>query len=128
MKRIVLDTNIAIALLNADSDVPLNLEKYEVFYLPIIVCGELLFGASNSKKSKQNFKKIMRFIKTCKVLNSNLLVAEEYASIRQQLKDNGTPIPENDIWIATISKVNNFPLATRDKHFEHIENLKLLKL
>ncbi|MGB1206260.1 MAG: type II toxin-antitoxin system VapC family toxin [Chitinophagales bacterium] len=128
MKRIALDTNIAIELLNKNKNTIKQLEKFDIFYLPITVCGELLFGALNSKRKNSNEKKVRVFIKSCKILNSNTLIAEEYATIRYELRQKGNPIPENDIWIAAICKVNNLSLATRDKHFKNIDGLKIVKL
>jgi len=126
MKRIALDTNIAVEILNGNQDTIERLQKFDALYLPITVCGELLFGAKNSKKSKTNEKKLKAFMKSCKTLNSNILIAEEYANIRLELKGKGNPIPENDIWIAAICKVNNIPIATRDKHFKNIDGLKIV--
>jgi len=125
MHQIALDTNIAIDILNGDEGTIRVLSPYEEVYLPFTVCGELLFGAMNSKKSIQNVKKFKAFISNCIVLNSNTLVSEEYATIRLELKKKGQPIPENDIWIAAICRVNDIPLFTRDKHFEHVEGLNL---
>ena len=65
------------------------------------------------------------FISNCTILNINSAIAEKYASIRKGLKDKGTPIPENDIWIAATCIVYEIPLATNDKHFSNIEGLKL---
>jgi len=127
MKQLILDTNICIELLNGNEQTIKKLSKYSVICVPIIVCGELLFGAKNSKRSKANEKKFKIFIDSCVVLNTNSLVAKEYASIRKYLKDNGTPIPENDIWIAAICKVNDIPLATKDKHFKNITGISLAK-
>ena len=128
MKRIALDTNIAVDILNGKDEIIEKLLKYDTFYLPITVCGELLFGALNSNKKRRNEKKFKAFIKTCKILNSNILISEEYASIRLELKKKGTPIPENDIWIAAICKVNKIPLITRDSHFKNISSIKLVKI
>lgn len=97
MKRVALDTNIAVELLNGNTNTLAKLEKFDIFYLPFTVCGELLFGAINSKKKKSNEKKFKAFIKSCKVLNSNILISEEYSKIRLELKEKGNPIPENDI-------------------------------
>jgi len=127
MKQLILDTNICIELLNGNEHTIKKLSKYSVICVPIIVCGELLFGAKNSKRSKSNEKKFKTFIDSCVVLNTNSLVAKEYATIRKYLKDNGTPIPENDIWIAAICKVNDIPLATKDKHFKNILGISLAK-
>ena len=128
MKLIVIDTSIAIEILNNQEATIRKISKYDVLCLPVIVCGELLYGAKNSSKKKENEKKFNDFIQSCVILNTNSLVAEEYAQIRKTLKDQGKPIPENDIWIAAISRVNEIPLATRDKHFKNITNLKIVKV
>ena len=127
MKKIALDTNVAIDILNGKGAVISKLKKHTFFYLPIIVCGELFFGAANSTRKTQNQKKLHAFIKSCKVLNINAPIAEAYASIRLELRKKGKPIPENDIWIAAICKINNLPLFTKDRHFEHISGLKIVK-
>ncbi len=128
MKRIIIDTNIAIEVLNGKEETIKKLEKYDVICLPIIVCGELLYGAKNSKKAEQNEKKFKGFIENCVILNTNSLIATEYAQIRKNLKDKGKPIPENDIWIAAICLMNDIPLATRDKHFKNIGKLRLARV
>lgn len=111
---IALDTNIAIDLLNGNEDILLNYEKYTSFYLPVTVCGELLYGALNSNNSKKNLTRYRGFISNCIILNINSAIAVQYATIRKRLKDKGTPIPENDIWIAATCIVFEIPLATND--------------
>ncbi len=126
VKHIAIDTNIAIALLNNQSTIYSVISKYDIIYLPITVCGELLFGAKNSKLSTKNSKRYLEFIESCVLLDSNLVTAENYASIRYKLKEKGKPIPENDIWIAAICMTNKIPLFTLDKHFQYIDNLKII--
>lgn len=125
MKKIALDTNIVIDVLNGRADSIAAIGNYDIYYLPITVVGELLFGAKNSGKKQENLKALYQFIDKCKELTVDKLVAEEYSSIRFQLKKQGTPIPENDIWIAASCKVNHLPLITRDKHFSNIRGLQL---
>jgi tRNA(fMet)-specific endonuclease VapC len=127
MDTIALDTNIAIDLLNGKDNVIQKFEKYPSFNLPVTVCGELLFGALNSDRSKKNILKYRGFISVCVILDINSEVAEQYAAIRKRLKDQGTPIPENDIWIAATCIVNEVRLATNDKHFNNVEGLKLFE-
>ena len=76
----------------------------------------------------ESINPIKKYSKNSLILNTNFLVANEYAAIRKNLKDIGKPIPENDIWIAAICNVNDIKLATRDKHFKNIKNLKLARL
>jgi predicted nucleic acid-binding protein len=52
--------------------------------------------------------------------------SEFYAFILNQLKENGTPIPTNDIWIAASAVENGAAVATRDEHFSKIEGLILI--
>lgn len=128
MKRIVLDTNIVVDLLNGDKELIMRIRQYEMVFLPITVSGELLFGAKNSQKKEENLLKFRQFINSCEELNINNLVAETYSDIRLELKQKGKPIPENDIWIAAICIVNDLPLLTRDGHLKFIDELKLEKL
>jgi len=122
---IALDTNIVVDFLNGNENVTKKVIKYQKIYIPITVLGELLFGVKNSTKKNENLNKLQSFISKCIILNSNSLVADEYSNIRKELKDIGKPIPENDIWIAAICKNNDISIASRDKHFENIKNLKL---
>jgi len=126
MNTIALDTNIAIDILCGKEDVIRKYENYTVLYLPVTVCGELLFGAANSGNSKRNLVKYRGFISGCMVLNINTSIAERYAMIRKKLKDKGTPVPENDIWIAATCIVYEISLATNDKHFNNIESLQVV--
>ena len=128
MQQIALDTNIAIDLLNGNQDLLERLGTFDLLCLPVTVCGELLFGALNSGRPEENLQRFKAFIDACEVLNSNVVVAEEYSIIRKALKEIGRPIPENDIWIAAICQVNEIPLLTKDKHFSHIEGMVLIDL
>ncbi len=125
---IALDTNIVIDVLNNKKVIVKSLQDYQEIYLPITVCGELLFGAKNSARHEANAQLFRQFIQACFVLNINELVAEEYSEIRKALRNKGRPLPENDIWIAATCLVNDLPLATHDRNFEMIESLKLVKL
>jgi predicted nucleic acid-binding protein len=49
--------------------------------------------------------------------------AEHYARLFVQLKRAGTPIPDNDIWIAALALEHDLLLITRNRHFEHVPQL-----
>jgi tRNA(fMet)-specific endonuclease VapC len=42
-------------------------------------------------------------------------------------RGKGTPIPENDVWIAAVTLECAMPLATRDAYFGHVTGLQLLR-
>ncbi len=126
VKNVAFDTNIVIDILNGSKQTIEKFKDYNQLFIPITVCGELLFGAMNSNRKDENLLKFKEFINDCIVLNTNLLVADQYALIRKQLKDKGKPIPENDIWIDATCIVYDVSLATNDTHFNYINNLKLI--
>ena len=51
--------------------------------------------------------------------------AKHYGVIKNELKQQGRLIPENDIWIAAIAQEYDLTLVTRDKHFSHVQGLKV---
>jgi predicted nucleic acid-binding protein len=51
---------------------------------------------------------------------------ELYGRISAQLAQAGTSIPQNDIWIAAIALQSDLPMATADRHFQHVIGLTVL--
>jgi len=126
--RISLDTNIVIRLFKNDPIITKTLVTVSTFCLPIPVIAELLFTARNSSRQKENLKVYNEFIDVCNVLNITRKTADHYSSIRLELKQKGRPIPENDLWIASICIEQNLPFVTGDAHFDNINDLKVIKL
>lgn len=124
-RHFLLDTNIIIAFFKEDQSVIEHLSKGSDIFLSSIVLGELYFGAENSKQQKSNFEKIDRLASLLPILTCDLDTAKCYGKIKNKLKSEGTPIPENDIWIAALADQYEMNLVTRDNHFKHIERLKL---
>ena len=60
------------------------------------------------------------------LLSPGATTAEHYGRIRAQLAQSGTPIPENDIWIAALALEHQLPLAARDAHFDRVTGLQVL--
>ena len=124
--KILLDTNAVIAVFNGDEKLNEILQDKKRF-LPSVVCGELYYGALNSKRQKQNIETLERFLLQCYVLTVDLGTARKFGEIRVSLKKKGKPIPDNDIWIAALASQHALPLATEDGHFEAVEGLDLVK-
>ena len=76
----------------------------------------------------QRILQIKKFTEEVSIINSTEDTAKIYASIKSDLKQQGKPIPENDIWIAAIAIENNKSLVTNDQHFSFIKNLKIINL
>ena len=123
----VLDTNIIIDWFRGDTDTKLFLNNID-FEIPVIVIGELFYGAENSSNKEKHFEQIRKFSEEFTIINPTDETAKMYALIKSELKKQGKPIPENDIWIAAIAVENNKSLVTNDRHFSSISNLKTINL
>ena len=120
--RFLLDTNIVIAIFSNDNLVMEPLEMVEEVFVPIIVLGELYYGAKKSNKVERNVTRIIEFAQSCSVLICDTETSRQYGDIKNLLRAKGRPIPENDIWIAAIAKQHELTLVSRDDHFIEIEN------
>ncbi|MBF2028099.1 MAG: type II toxin-antitoxin system VapC family toxin [Oscillatoriales cyanobacterium C42_A2020_001] len=121
--EIALDTSVAIRFLNGNATVIERVLTLPEVILPIIVVGELLFGAENSTRPLQNFPRYLEFTSTCAVVQSGRETATIYAQTRLELKRKGRPIPMNDVWIAAQSIEHGWVLATDDADFDYVDGL-----
>jgi tRNA(fMet)-specific endonuclease VapC len=123
----LLDTNIVIGLFSNDPVIVDKISVSKEIYIPVIVIGELYFGATQSTKRDENKNRIKALIENSNILNCTPTTGSFYGIIKATLKSKGNPIPENDIWIAAIAKEHNLSLVTRDKHFDFVEGINLAK-
>jgi predicted nucleic acid-binding protein len=126
--KICIDTNVAISLLNGKDKTLRIIDKYHDVLLPIIVAGELRLGAYRSTKISENLVKIDALEMRCEIIDVDSSVADVYGRIKSKLYASGTPIPENDIWIAACCMSVSAPLLSTDAHFKFVESLDLVML
>ena len=124
--KFLLDTNIVSALLKGEAIIADNLDKAETAYIPIIVVGELYYGASFSSQVEKNTADLKKVTNRYQLLSLDEETTAVYGTIKAALRKKGKPIPENDIWIAAIAVQNDLPLVTRDNHFKEIEELSIV--
>jgi len=116
-KAYLIDTNIIIDFFANDISLVDKLTT-ENIKLPAVVVGELFYGAMSSTRKIQRVEQIDRFIDNFEIVSIDEFTPKYYGEIKASLKNAGTPIPENDIWIAALSIQHNLVLATRDNHFQ----------
>lgn len=121
--KYLLDTNIVIPLLAGDPWIKGNVRKSAEIFIPVMVIGELLYGAQKSARRAENISKIDEFIQANVILSCSTETARKYAELKDQLRQKGRPIPENDLWIAAIALQDELTLVSRDTHFREIERL-----
>ena len=125
-KKFLLDTNIVIAFFNREESVIERIKSAEIF-IPSPALGEMYFGAEKSEHKKSNIEKIDKLAQLVIVVPCDQTTTKFYGKIKNQLKLKGTPIPENDVWVAALSEQHQLVLVTRDKHFKAIEKLKTIE-
>ena len=125
--KYLLDTNIIISLFAKDPRIHNRIAAAAEVFIPCIAIGELYFGACKSAKTQENTSRIDEFALNNTILSCNTETAMNYGKIKNQLKEKGQPIPENDIWIAAIAQQYDLTLVTDDVHFDAITGLKVEK-
>jgi tRNA(fMet)-specific endonuclease VapC len=120
----LLDTNAAIALNAGDPVLRDKLQEADEVFIPAIVLGELYFGAEKSGRAEENRQRVDGLAARWTVRDCDRVTAQHYGRIKNRLRTQGQPIPENDIWIAALAQQHDLVLVTRDQHFNHVEGLK----
>jgi len=125
--RISLDTNAVIGLFRNDPRITKIIASHSTICLPVPVVAELLYAARNSFRVTDNLKTHNEFIESCSILNITKETADRYSILRLQLKQKGRPIPENDLWIASLCLEQGVALCTEDAHFDGIDGLVIVR-
>jgi tRNA(fMet)-specific endonuclease VapC len=123
----LLDTSVVIPFLKKDDALRQQFQNAATLYLPQTALGELYCGAYLSANPARTLERISVFLNATVLLLPTAATADHYGQIRAALAKAGTPIPENDIWIAALAKEFQLPLAARDRHFDLIAGLQVLK-
>jgi len=119
----LLDTNIVIALFVGESLVHRRFDLAERVFLPNVVVGELYYGACASGSKAANLRRIDDFVTDSEVLFCDAQTARDYGDVRYGLRQKGRPIPENDVWIATLALQHGLIVVSRDAHFDEVSGL-----
>ncbi|HEX4139346.1 MAG TPA: type II toxin-antitoxin system VapC family toxin [Candidatus Methylacidiphilales bacterium] len=123
---VLLDTSVAVAHLRGNPSVALKLAQADALFLPLVALGELLCGIRKSVRTQQNLAILQNWMRSTTLISLTEATADRHATIKVQLAQAGTPIPENDVWIAAHAMEHGLSLATRDEHFLRIAGLVVL--
>ena len=123
----ILDSNIVIDLFRENAETIEKIKGISLIHIPVIVLGELFYGANLSRQVEKRIAQIRKFSSKVVLLDCDKTTAEYYGQIKSQLNRDGKPIPENDVWIAAIAKQHNLTLVTNDAHFSYVEDLSIEK-
>lgn len=120
--RVALHTNRITDLFRGDLELAEQLGTAEEVWIPLFVLGEIRAGFQGGAQQRRNESLLNRLLAkpTVGVLLASRETAEHYARLFVQLKRAGTPVPDNDLWIAALVLQHDLVLITRDRHFERI--------
>jgi tRNA(fMet)-specific endonuclease VapC len=120
--RLVLDTNAYRRVMDGHHASTSLVKTSEVVLLPVPVIAELRYGFLNGTKGRRNDAILARFLDQprVEVLVCDEETASQFASLKLQLKRQGTPIPINDIWIAALVLQHRGTLHTFDADFDRL--------
>lgn len=130
MSKIILDSNAYTHFFKGDVKVEEQVSKAQSIYISVVVMGELLAAFKGGQYSSKNKERLERFLD--KVIVSILDVGQEtakiYGEVKYYLDKKGTPIPANDLWIASQAIETGAVLITYDKHFLKIPGLRIWEM
>jgi tRNA(fMet)-specific endonuclease VapC len=125
--RLSLDTNAYTAFCKNNSTVIDAIQRADEIILPLQVVAELRAGFAVGKKGDENERILQRFLnsKRVSIKKPNEGTTFIYARLFAYLRNKGTPIPVNDLWIASITQQNDATLMTLDQQFEALPQIPL---
>jgi tRNA(fMet)-specific endonuclease VapC len=127
--RYLLDTNICIYI---HRQKPENvLKRFQKLKpgdaaISVITWGELMYGAAKSNQRKKALQLLEEFKSFVPVLPLPEQAGNTYANIRASLESKGTPIGNNDLWIAAHAKAVDLTVITNnEREFKRVPGLKV---
>lgn len=118
--RVLLDTNcLTDGLRGADRELARKLEEAVEVHIPFVTLAEIKAGFLAGRRTAENEGLLAAFLRLpgVSVLFADRGTTDVYARLFQQLRRAGTPIPTNDLWIASLAVQHQLMLLSHDEHF-----------
>ncbi len=127
--ELIFDTNAYVEVAKGNTAALQKLRRATTVHITFVSLAELRAGFACGTKTQQNEKNLQRFIAAKRV---NILYADSetslfYERIYATLRQNGTPIPTNDLWIAALALQNGLPVYTLDRHFNKVAAIDVIQ-
>jgi predicted nucleic acid-binding protein len=108
----------------------LSLVRYDRALVPLATDAEIRFGFENGNKTTENLKKYQQFIGD---FNIEIIAPDQdtsiiYADLASWLRKHGKSLSNNDLWIAATCVQTGSRLATLDKDFSYLPQIRLINL
>ena len=129
MKKILLDTNILIDFCQyPDEHKHTKIASFDQMIIPSVVLGEFKAGIFATRQGAETAARLQELLAyaTVNTVPVTDRTAELYAKVYQALRAQGTPIPQNDMWIAASALEHGADIATHDEHFRLVPMLTVI--
>jgi tRNA(fMet)-specific endonuclease VapC len=129
MKNVLIDTNIYSLAMKGEPNIVDILRRIERIGISTISLGELFSGFKAGSKERQNREELEIFLDSPRVVLHSVDgdTADFYSFILNSLRQAGTPIPTNDIWIAATALQHGYKLFSQDKHFDYVHGIMIIR-
>ena len=123
--KVCLDTNAYSSLRRGNHRLLALLNECEEILVPAAVFAELEYGFLRGGKTSENESLLASFLDEEHVTFQPVTqsIAERWGYAKAALAKRGTPIPENDIWIAATTLETGARHVSYDTHFDHVGGL-----
>jgi predicted nucleic acid-binding protein len=98
------------------------LEQASEVWLPFVALAEIKAGFLGGGRSSGNEALLNAFLRlpAVAVLYADGETADVYARLFLQFRRSGTPVPANDLWIASLAAQHQLVLLSRDDRFDKL--------
>jgi tRNA(fMet)-specific endonuclease VapC len=124
--NLILDTNALSAMFDGDELAREKIATANHIFVPAVVLGEYRFGVLQSRRRSEYEAWLAEYIGEEQILDITAGTTPYNAEIRLYLKNAGTPIPVNDLWVAALARQHGFAVLSRDHHFDRVLGVQRL--
>ena len=128
MNVAVIDTNVLIDCFQRGGGAADAISDYDRILVCPAVIGEFKAGIDAvTKRGRKAKERLDEFLDdpAVEIVSCTDETAEYYARIFRALKESGTPLPTNDIWIAAAALERGATVLSGDRHFSRVPMLKV---
>ena len=128
MNVAVIDTNVLIDCFQRGGGAADAISDYDRILVCPAVIGEFKAGIdAGTKRGRKAKERLDEFLDdpAVEIVSCTDETAEYYARIFRALKESGTPLPTNDIWIAAAALERGATVLSGDRHFSRVPMLKV---
>ncbi|MBP5510400.1 MAG: type II toxin-antitoxin system VapC family toxin [Kiritimatiellae bacterium] len=123
--KVCLDTNAYSNLRRGNQRLLELLNECDEILVPAATYAELTYGFLRGGRLDENESLLNSFLEEKHVSFQPVTqsIAERWGYVKAALAQKGTPIPENDIWIAATALETGARLVSYDRHFDSVGGL-----